>query len=110
LQGQLRENRISINELLSELRAQGIGDIESVHYAVLEQTGSLSLLTKDNGELAHPIIIDGEIIYDTLGQVGYSEEWLTKELKKRQLSAKDVFLMTVNDHGKVNAIRKERNR
>jgi uncharacterized membrane protein YcaP (DUF421 family) len=110
LQGQLRENRISINELLSELRTQGIGDIESVHYAVLEQNGSLSLLTKDNGELAHPIIIDGEIIYDTLGQVGYSEEWLTKELKKRQLSAKDVFLMTVNDHGKVNAILKERNR
>ena len=32
LQNVLNENRISINEILSEMRAQGVGDISEVYY------------------------------------------------------------------------------
>ena len=44
LQDALDENRISINELLCEMRIQGIGSISEVYYAILEQNGKLSLL------------------------------------------------------------------
>ena len=44
LQQRLYDNRISINELLSELRTQGIGNISEVEYAILEQGGSLSVM------------------------------------------------------------------
>lgn len=48
----LDENRISINELLSEMRLQGIADIQDVAYAVLEQSGKISMIQKasENGE------------------------------------------------------------
>ena len=97
LQDALSENRISINELLSEIRSQGIGDISEVNYAVIEQNGSLSILKNGDSTMAHSVIIDGEIIYDTLTSIGYNEEWLNKELKSVKAKKKDVFLMTVTD-------------
>ena len=46
LQETLRENRISINELLCEMRIQGIGDIRDIDYCSLEANGKLSILKK----------------------------------------------------------------
>ena len=50
----LLENRISINELLAELRTQGIGDISEVEYGIIEQGGQLSIIKKDASPLFHP--------------------------------------------------------
>ena len=110
LQDALSENRISINELLSEMRAQGIGDISEINYAVVEQNGSLSLLKDSDSVMAHPIIIDGEVIIDTLKSVGYNEEWLNKKLKDVKARQKDIFLMTVTDDGVTNTILKDGNK
>ena len=107
LQRALCENRISINELLSEIRAQGIGDISEINYAILEQNGSLSLLKKNGEELGHTVIIDGSTISGTLSSLGYDERWLSKRLKERKCSKEDVFLMTVSDSGQTNIILKE---
>ena len=107
LQSALSENRISINELLSEMRIQGIGDISEVNYAILEQNGSLSILKTSDSSIAHSIIIDGEIIYDTLKSIGYNEEWLNKELKESKAKKKNIFLMTVTDDGTTNIIFKD---
>ncbi len=107
LQSALSENRISINELLSEMRIQGIGDITEVNYAILEQNGSLSILKTSDSSIAHSIIIDGEIIYDTLKSIGYNEEWLNKELKESKAKRKNIFLMTVTDDGTTNIIFKD---
>lgn len=107
LQNGLAENRLSINELLSEMRIQGIGDISEVNYAILEQNGSLSLLKTNDSSMAHSIIIDTEIIYDTLRAIGYNEEWLNKELKKAKVKIDNVFLMTVTDDGTTNIILKD---
>ena len=107
MQSELSENRISINELLSEMRIQGIGDITEVNYAILEQNGSLSILKNSDSSIAHSIIIDGEIIYDTLKSIGYNEEWLNKELKKSKSKVKNIFLMTVTDDGTTNIILKD---
>lgn len=107
LQKALKDNRISMNELLSEIRLQGIGDIDDVYYATVEQNGSLSVLKKDDCNMAHPLIIDGMIIEENLKAQGYDEKWLSKRLDEKGINKDQVFLMTVNDEGQINIIKKE---
>ena len=107
-QYELRENRISVNELISELRQQGVGDISDVYYALLEPNGKISILEKGEKEnLAHSIIIDTEADLVALKSLGYDEMWLKKTLDKNRVKKKDVFLMTLDDTGAVNIILKE---
>ena len=110
LQDSLRENRISVNELLSEMRSQGIGDISKVNYAILEQNGSLYLLQKSSNEMAHTFIIDGNLIYERLKSLGYDDRWLDKQLKQVKAKPEEVFLMTITDSGDINIILKEEKR
>ncbi|MBR2965197.1 MAG: DUF421 domain-containing protein [Clostridia bacterium] len=104
----LRENRISMNEILSELRVLGVGDISEVDYAILEQNGKLSVLKKDKDRLAHTLIIDGEVNEYALSALGYDMEWLSKILKQDNCKVEDVFLMTVDDNGNTNIIKEEK--
>ena len=107
LQKRLYENRISVNELLSELRTQGIGSIDEVEYAILEQCGSLSVMKKGESMLGHTIIIDGKIIVETVSKMGYNKAWVEKRLAEERVHLKDVLLMTVDDTGKIDIIRKD---
>ena len=107
LQEELSENRISINELLSELRSQGIGDINEVYYGIIEQNGTLSVLKKSDSPLAHTIIIDGAVIEKNLKRLGYNQEWLDKRVKEHGCRSSEIFLMTVNDEGATNIIPKD---
>jgi uncharacterized membrane protein YcaP (DUF421 family) len=107
-QNALKENRISINELLCELRTQGIGDIGDVYYAILEQNGKISVLERGEKEnLAHTIIIDKEVNSKGLSALGYNESWLKKQLPKHKTKISDVLLMTVDDKGETNVIKRE---
>ena len=107
LQNSLKDNRISINEFLSEMRAQGIGSIDEIHYAIIEQNGTLSIFKKNEGNLAHAIIIDGETLYENLHGLGYDEIWLKKRLSELRVRESQVFLLTVNDDGNIQMIRKD---
>ena len=110
LQNELSENRISVNELLSELRCQNIGDIGEVEYAIIEQNGSLSVIKKGKNDMTHPIIIDGEILEETLVREGKNSAWLSRVMKEKGLRADEIFLMTLSDGGDVNIIRKDRSK
>ena len=107
LQTALKENRISINELLSELRSQSIGDIKDVYYAAVEQNGVLSVIKTDQSGMAHAIIIDGTLMEDVLRAQGYDERWVKKQLKEQKTEIDKVFLMTVTDEGEINIIERE---
>lgn len=108
LQKALRDNRISINEILSEMRVCGVGDISEVEYGIIEQNGKISVITKSGGAgFAHNIIIDGEICYDTLSALGYDEPWLERLLSARALTREQIFLMTIDDKANINLIEKE---
>ena len=104
----LRENRISINEVLSELRVMGVGDIADADYVILEQNGKLSVLQKNRDRMAHALIIDGEVNEATLRSLGYNREWLNKRLAEASRKADEVFLLTVGDDGTINIIKEEK--
>lgn len=108
LQKTLQDNRISINEFLEEMRIQGIGDICDINYAILESNGKISILSNSSkSEMAHTLIIDGEKNAERIAHLGYDDEWVEKKLAERKLKLIDTFLMTVDDNGKINIIRKE---
>ncbi len=107
-QKELLRQRISCSELLAQLRQKGVTDISDVAYAIIEDDGMLSVFTKDaapNG-LTHSLIVDGMIIKESLSAAGKDENFVEIELKRRHLKQKDVFLLTVDDKGKVNVIKR----
>ncbi len=103
----LRENRLSLNELLSALRSQGVGDIGSVSYALLEQNGTISVIQDSQSKMAHPIVMDGNVLERSLRRLGKNKQWLEHELQKRHTQTDNIFLMTVADDGEILLIEKE---
>ncbi len=121
-QKQLAKLRMSVNELLSELRLKDISSVDEVDYAVIEQNGKLSVFPKpkkqnvtredmkikaDGDTLTFSLITDGEISRNDLYYVGKDEAWLKDYLKKRNIEIKDVFLLTMGKSGRVSIVFKE---
>ncbi|MBO5313441.1 MAG: DUF421 domain-containing protein [Clostridia bacterium] len=110
-QGELSRLRISIGELLSELRLVGAGDISKVDYAILEQNGKLSVLLKDendSGSYTHALVMDGAINESNLKSYGKSENWLRKYIDSQGALLDEIFLLTATDTGELNIIMKEK--
>ncbi len=107
LQKSLAENRISLNELLSELRSQGVGDIRDVEYAILEQNGQLSVIKSDSSPLLHPIIIDGEVKNDNMERLSLSPKDLENILSDKKIKTDGVLLLCISDGGDVYIIDKD---
>lgn len=121
-QKEMSRIRLSIDELIGELRRQGITSIDEVEYAILEQNGKmttvpkmqyrqptldqLNLKAKESG-LAHILIADGFINRNNLTLTGHDEAWLVQELKARNCTRREAFLMTIDDADKIMLIKKE---
>ena len=120
----MRKNRYTLDELLEELRGQGISDIRDVKYAILENSGHLSILPwtkcqpptaeqldlhpKDDVTLPVVLINDGRILQKNLDSCGKNLKWLMKLLKQETIkSPKDVFLLTLDEQGTTTCIKKE---
>jgi len=107
IQSAFLENRISINEFLAEMRAQGIGDINDIEDALLEQSGKISILKKSKNEIPTVLIMDGEYNEPMLEGDNISREFVDKALKKRGLTVDEVFYMDFKEGGSFNIILKE---
>ena len=121
--GQIRQevmhhNRLTLDELMEELRGQGVLDINTVKYAVLETSGHLSVLLRadrqpltaqqmaaaveDDVLLPTVVINDGRVMAENLRQTGRDENWLRQQLQKRKIKhPRDVFLLSVDEGGNV---------
>lgn len=88
------KQRYNIDDLLTQLREKHIRSIEEVDYAVLETSGKLSVFDKDSklyGEYPMPLILDGEVDYDTLLQINKTDKWLYNCLKEEGVALDEVF-------------------
>lgn len=122
-QHELRRNRLTLDELTEELRLQGITDLESVKYAVLETNGQLSVLLRaseqpvtpktlgcsvDEPGLPLPIVRDGVVLTENLKIRRLSDQWLQEVLAQRSLTCPEqVFLLTVDELGHIYCAPKE---
>lgn len=125
LQKKLSQIRYSIDDLLESLRLKDVFDISEVKYAYVETNGSLSVMLKDGSkpvtrrDLRLPVestplpclvISDGKIIDKDFSLCSMTEEKLEKILKKNNIRAEDIFIMTADKSGNYNIIRKEQGR
>lgn len=88
--------RYSLDDLVMQLREQGIGSIEEVNYAVLENDGKLSILDNDMN-YPIPLILDGCINKEVLKEIKKDEEWLYKLLRTKNVSLENVFYAFYTD-------------
>lgn len=82
--------RYSLDDLLSQLRDKGIKSLEEVEYAVLENSGTLSVFEKGK-EYPMPVILDGEIDEEVLKEIKKTKTWLIQTLQNKNLELQDVF-------------------
>ena len=122
-QSEMKKNRFTLDELMEELRMQGITDLSTVKYAILETNGQLSVLpyaaqqpvtaqqmglTPQEPGLPMVIINDGRLITRSLHSRGLNEEWLEKQLRQHHVKrTQDVFLLTVDEENRVYLSKKE---
>lgn len=119
---ELSKARMSLEELLCQLRENGITTIEDVNYAILENDGKLSVIPHESAQpatkadinadiqevgIAHAVVIDGAIKKEALAGSGKDQAWLDKEIRKSKLRLQDIFLLSVDDADHVYIIRKK---
>ncbi|MDO5393871.1 MAG: DUF421 domain-containing protein, partial [Mycoplasmatota bacterium] len=89
---EMLEQRYNLDDLLMELRSQGIKSIEEVDYAILEISGRLSVFVKDDDKnYPLPVILDGKVDEDVLLQIGKDKDWLSEALREENLKQEEVF-------------------
>lgn len=120
---ELRRNRLTVDELLEELRIQGYADLRAIKFAVLESNGKLSVLLRASQmpvtaaqmdvkaeETGLPVIIisDGRLLTKSLSAQGRNEKWLYRQLAAHGLtSPRQAFLLTVDQLGNTYCVPKE---
>ena len=124
LQKEMAKNRLTVDELLEQLRGQGISDLSTVKYAILETSGKVSVFpyTKESpltpaaaglnvpDSVVLPILLinDGRLMEQNLRAAGRDEKWLAAALRQYGLSSvRQVFLLTVDEGGAVVCVPKE---
>ena len=120
-QNAMKSVRVTVIDLIEMLRGQGVFDISTVAFAVLEVNGDLSVLLKSpeqpatakdvkakNAEafLPLPVITDGKILEDSLTALEMTQQELTPILKAHNVTAEKVFLMTLDRKGNVNLVKR----
>ena len=112
----MKKVRISLEELISQVRQNGIYDLYEVDYAILEENGKMSVIPKnanrqpdkqdigikcqDTG-MMHIVISDGCVNSHSLKLIKKDRAWLERKLLKLQIPIKEIFCMTVDDAGNI---------
>lgn len=122
-QAEMRRNRFTADELMQELRSQGVTEIRSIEYAILETDGKLNLipfpaerpvtaaqmqLATQDGGYPHIVVSEGRVLEANLRHLGLDSAWLRDELERQGVKrADEVYLMTVDEGRNVYLARKE---
>lgn len=119
LERNLKVRYYNVNDLLMELRENGVFDPNEVEIGIAETDGKLSILKKSQFQPVTPndlnlqatvnsanyavgkeLIIDGQIIYDNLIDNQLSQKWLAQQLSAQGIKApSEVVLAAITPQG-----------
>lgn len=118
VEGNLKKSKFNVNDVLEELRLQGVFSFKDVEFAILETSGKVSIQLKSPKQpvtcedlelktsykgIEADLILDGQIIEESLCLVGHDKSWLLNELKKQKInSPREVLLATLDSTNKLN--------
>ncbi|WP_411842003.1 DUF421 domain-containing protein [Salinicoccus sp. HZC-1] len=110
----MEKNNMDVDEVRQLLRLQGVFSLRNVRYAILENSGRLSVMQysadepisrgemKDDfaeNELSYLLVDGGEIEYNSLKNAGYDEEWLKRKIKEEtDAEIEDIYFVEWNEN------------
>lgn len=110
----LDKNNMDVDEVRMLLRLKGVFSLSEVKYAILEESGSLSVMqyageeppTRNELKTDYPenilsyLLVDGGQVEDRiLKEIGKDEAWLRQKLKEeRGIELEDVFFAEWDEH------------
>lgn len=113
----LSDARITIDNLLGQLRIKNVFSFSEIDTAIVESTGKINVVKKagalpvtreqinlplKNAGVPVILIYDGKVQSDNLGLIGHDFTWLDKKLKEKGvMTEKDVFLAAYEGDGTV---------
>lgn len=111
-QKELKALRITLDDLLAEVRNNGCVSFAEVGFAIIETDGKVSVIPKSPTsrapkELPRMIISDGLLIENEVVAAGLSLDDVKNEIKKHKLSINKIFYCFY-DNGEYEFVRKER--
>lgn len=114
----LKKQQLNLDELFEELRLAKCYNLDEIQYAILENSGQMSILPKNynsssgsNGSssgstdntsnskviLPKVLIADGKINKHSITSMNKSEEWIMNTLKKHGIDSIDNILVAMYD-------------
>ncbi|WP_100011133.1 DUF421 domain-containing protein [Lentibacillus sediminis] len=116
MEDNMKKHGYSTDDLLEKLRDNNIFQFADVEFAVLEPSGSLSVLpkrenrpltAKDLGLKLAPekepqtVMMDGRVLLEPLTNLNLNPKWLETELDKQNVSFENVFLAQADTNGQL---------
>ena len=112
----LRELRLTVDDITTAMRTQQVFDISEVQFAIVETTGSISIMKKQskdipgredlrikalNSDPPQVIVSDGKILPVMLKSMGLNKKFVENSAKKADLDISEIFIMTTDGQGRV---------
>jgi len=110
----LSQLRLTGEDFLSGLRTKNIFNLADVEFAIMEPTGDINVMLKSEkspvtpyhlGQKVAPqdepqtVILDGNILNESLSNLGLNHQWINTQLEAMGLSLDNVFIGQVNTSG-----------
>ena len=122
-QQEMHRLRYSIDDLMESLHEFNIFDVSEVQFAIVETTGKINVYQKFSYQNATPqmleikgsdsnpplvMISDGKLDEHNISLSKVGKGYIDMILRENKTKLKDVFLLTVDDDGKYNLIKKDK--
>lgn len=97
----MKKERYSIDDMMQQLRDKNFGTPQEVAYAILENSGDLSILAENDHRMKYPfpLIQDGIIHPEVLDALSLSENDLENIVKAQGLKIEEVFICLAQKNG-----------
>lgn len=126
-QAEMHALRFTIDDVMSQLRANSVFDIQDVAFAIVETTGVLSVYQKYDARPLTPktmgmpqptapdappvvMVSDGAVIDSAFAYCNLRKEWLSRLLEEQGLHTSDIFLMTCDRQANYLIVKKDKRR
>lgn len=123
MEEELRRQRFNLDDLMEELRLSGYLNISDIEYAILENSGRLSIIPKSlrspvtrkdlnlsqpEEELPVSLVLDGQLNYKNLNYLGKDRKWLLNKLKEYNINKiEDAFIAMLDSNGELYVQRRQ---
>lgn len=116
LEDNLKKERLTIDEMMEQLRKKNVFHLSDVEFAVMETSGEVSVLLKKEHQPLTPshlgiklgselppqvVIMDGQVMDEALATLGLNRGWLMTELEKIGVTLENVFVGQVDAFGQL---------